>query len=504
MLDKLIPAVVIFALVAATPARAADSVPLRSASIAGSTVYSAAELFATYRGQLGQPVTRDLARDVAASIAERYREDGYARPELRLDESLVGEGVIQINVFEARITRVEIEGTPGRHRERLESIAAQLRESVPLRRDAIPQALAEMRQLPGLTVTATTRRDGAALNAHELFLQADYSPFTGSARMNNRGTDEIGRLFVIGQFEANDLLGWGEEVGLVVSAATDTSEYLSGALYLDRPLGDGGRRGMAMISRSYSDPNEAPVNLDDEYQRDRAMLRLTQPLNRSLALTGAFEADDLSIERAGVAIRDDDLRVIEAGLRAGWRARESTQFSSMVELRRGLDALGAGLRASDLADDPRSVDFLLAQLQMTGFVRLDESWSLRVDAFAQYSDDVLPDTERFKIGGERLGRGFEVVEIAGDDGLGAKMLLRRDMPSMQTPLGQPSMYGYYDIGAAWKNDLPGRESAATLGAGLALHGERLTGYLEVAKPLTHGDVEGRRSTSLFAELGYRF
>src|SRR5687767_5607047 len=150
MLHKFIPAVVIFALAAAAPARAADSVALRSASIAGSTVYSPAELFATYRDRLGQPVTRDLARAVAASIAERYREDGYARPELRLDESLIGEGVIQINVFEARITRVAIEGAPGRYRERLEAIAAQLRESVPLRRDAIPQALAEMRQMPGL------------------------------------------------------------------------------------------------------------------------------------------------------------------------------------------------------------------------------------------------------------------------------------------------------------------------------------------------------------------
>lgn len=49
-----------------------------------------------------------------------------------------------------------------------------------------------------------------------------------------------------------------------------------------------------------------------------------------------------------------------------------------------------------------------------------------------------------------------------------------------------------------------RKGLDALGAGLALHGERQSGYLEVAKPLTHGDVEGRRSTSVFAELGYRF
>jgi hypothetical protein len=40
--------------------------------------------------------------------------------------------------------------------------------------------------------------------------------------------------------------------------------------------------------------------------------------------------------------------------------------------------------------------------------------------------------------------------------------------------------------------------------GVALQGARLSGYLEVAKPLRGGDVEGKRSASLFAELGYRF
>ena len=30
-----------------------------------------------------------------------------------------------------------------------------------------------------------------------------------------------------------------------------------------------------------------------------------------------------------------------------------------------------------------------------------------------------------------------------------------------------SLYGFYDIGAAWKQDAPGRESAATAGFGFA-------------------------------------
>ncbi len=499
-------ALVIFVSIAVAPCtlQASETPALASVAIDGSTVYSPAEFFVTYRDRLGQPATQALAREIAAAISELYRIDGYARPELRLDQALIGDGVMHINVFEPRVTRVTIEGSPGRYRGQIEALGARLRDSPPLRRDAIALALAELRRMPGLSVTASTRRDETALNAYELVLQAEFASLTGQARINNRGTEQAGPIFVAGQLEANDLLGWSEELGLVVAAASDPGEYLSEALYLDRPLGAAGTRGMAMLFRSQSSPNEEPVNLDDEYSRERVSIRITRPLTPVHTLTAVFDADNLSVDRDGAEIRDERLRVLEAGLRSGWRAGVATQISSVAELRKGLDVLGAGLRADDLAEDPRSSDFLLAQFQATGFTRLNESWTVRTDAFAQYSADVLPDSERFKIGGERLGRGFEVAEIAGDHGLGAKLLLRRDLAAAETPLGRPSLYGYYDIGAAWKKNLPGRESAATVGAGVALQGNRLSGYAELARPLTHADAEGERSTSLFAELSYRF
>jgi hemolysin activation/secretion protein len=250
-----------------------------------------------------------------------------------------------------------------------------------------------------------------------------------------------------------------------------------------------------------------PVDLTDEYRRERAVITLTQPVAESgaggLAVHARLEAEDLAVMRDGLQVRDDRLRVFEAGLRATWRAGGRTRLSSAVALRLGLDALGAGLHADDLPADPRDLEFRVAHLQATGFTRFNHGWSLRTDVFAQYSGDVLPDGERFKIGGERLGRGFEVAEIAGDRGLGAKLLLRREIGEGGR-LGRPSVYGLYDIGAAWKQDIAGRESAATAGIGLALNGTRWSGYLEAVRPVTRADIEGKRSTTLFAEVGCRF
>jgi hemolysin activation/secretion protein len=114
---------------------------------------------------------------------------------------------------------------------------------------------------------------------------------------------------------------------------------------------------------------------------------------------------------------------------------------------------------------------------------------------------VLPDAERYKIGGERLGRGFEVTQIAGDQGIGAKAELRREFAN--APWGRPSVYGFYDFGAAWKQDRREQKSATTAGLGIAFDYLRLSGYFEVAKPLTHADVEGNRDTKVFAEISMR-
>jgi hemolysin activation/secretion protein len=493
-----------------TPApvsQASSATTLTTVIIDGSSVYSHPQLFATYRDQLGEPYSRETTRVIASALANLYVQDGYVKPEFTQDESLTSRGVLRLRVYEAQVSRVIFEGDEGKAGEALDEIGARLEHARPLRKDDVAQALRAMRQIAGLAVTATTRKDQDLRNAFELVVNADYSPIDGVVRMNNRGTDEVGPAFMLGQVFANGLLGGQEKIGLIFAAATDHDEFLGGGIYFDTPFGDSGTRGNAMLFRSHSAPNEAPVNLEDEYVRERVTLRVTKPFKQSSAfsLSGGlgFEADDLTIDRAGDIVRDDRLRILEGVLRTNWRTGD-TQWSANLQVRQGLDGLGSGLDAEDLANDPRRADFIVMQMQGSVFRRFADRWSVRFDAFAQNSGYVLPDSERFKIGGDRLGRGFEVAEIAGDSGIGGKIDLRRDMLDTGTMAGRLSAYGFYDAGAAWKQDAPGRESAATAGTGIALQGAALTGYLEVAAPLTGPDIEGKQTASVFAEISYRF
>jgi len=489
------------------PAASTASPALVTVVIEGSSVYSPPRLFAAYRDQLGQPYSRELVRGIAGALADFYVRDGYVKPEITLDESMIPRGMLRLQVYEAQVTRVVLEGDGGKFEASLQEIGARLENTRPLRKDDVAQSLRAMRQVAGVAVTATTRRDPEIRNAFELVVKADYSPIDGVVRMNNRGTDQVGPAFMLGQVFANGLLGGQEKIGLIFAAATDHDEYLGGGLYVDSALGTGGMRGNALLFRSHSAPNEAPVDLDDEYVRERLTLRVSRPLRQrsEFSLSGSlgFEADDLTIDRDGEIVRDDRLRILEGVLRSNWRTGQ-IQWTANLQLRKGLDGLGSGLHAEDLADDPRRADFIVTLMQASVSRRFAERWSVRLDAFAQNSGYVLPDSERFKIGGDRLGRGFEVAEIAGDSGIGGKIDLRRDILETGTMAGRLSAYGFYDIGSAWKQDSPGRESAATAGTGIAMQGAALTGYLEIASPLTGPDIEGKQSASVFAEISYRF
>ena len=332
--DSLAAALVIISLALGTgEARAADAglttssagIPkLVTVVIDGSTVYDATQLFPTYRDQLGRPISRESARAVVAAITALYERDGYVKPEVSLDDALTARGVVRMRIFEAQITRVHFEGDTGRIEEQMWNVAARLQKSKPLRREAVPQALRDLRQLAGFTVTANTERDEKVRNAFALTIRTKYSPVDGVVRMNNRGTDQVGPAFVLGQMYANGVLGRQGRIGLIYASAMDPDEYLGGGLYADTAMADG-TRFSTLLFQSASAPNEAPVNLDDTYDRRRATLRKrASPAGRPNASLIDLKRDR---SRHRTATCSSRRRVFSACSR---RSRSSTRFGRSV------------------------------------------------------------------------------------------------------------------------------------------------------------------------------
>ena len=494
-----------FAITAAV-AQEAGTPMLSSAVIRGTTLYDPAELFPFYRDRLGKPIDRASVSTIVTALADRYQQDGYPRPRITIDDELVALGILRINVFEARIAAVNIVGDPGPHRDRLERLGAELENGEPLRQQALQDTLRRMRRLPGLTLTAATEQDADVPNVYRLDVDADYRPVGGMVRVTNRGTDDAGPHIVVGQLLANGLLGGSTSAGLLFGAATDYDEFRGLGVLASASIGEQGGSLSFNAFRSRANPSESPQDRDDLYVRDRATLRFSKPMfegsEASTFLNFTFESTDLEISRSGLVLRDERLRMLKLGLNRNWR-RGTVEYAGTVELVKGLDGLNSELVALDLVDDSRRADFSMTRLNLIRLARFAPNWSWRLDAFAQQSAYVVPYTERFKIGGERLGRGFDVASIAGDQGLGAKLELRRELPGAPRFFGNLAIYGFYDAGATWRQDLPGRDSAATAGFGFAIRDERVSAALDIARPLTRPDVEGKDDARLFFELTLR-
>lgn len=499
--------VIISARLSVTPAHAAPQPILSSAVIRGSSIYAAPALFRTYRNEMGRPLTPAVAGSVTAALAGMYERDGYSRPELQVDERLMVTGILRIDVFEARFTRVTFSGSAGPYADRLASLGTRIQSSNPVRPAQVRRVLQAMRSLSGLSVIESVARDAAVRNGFVLTLTTSYKAVDGLVRISNRGSKEIGPVFADVQVVGNDLVGRGERLGALFTGATDRDEYYAGGAFADVPVGAAGTHVSLLGLYSYSVPHVSQGVPVDTFRRTLVQLRVTQPALSSdasnLAIVGGIDVDNQTTDDQVARVRDDRLRVADLGLQAASRAFTATRYSAIFDLRKGLNVLGGQLFAADLVSDPRRKDFLLARLQLTQLTQLAERWSARLDVLLQHSGYVLPYSERLTVGGQVLGRGFEVTQVAGDSGGDARLELRRLMSRFEGS-GELSLYGYYDYGAVWSQDGSPHQSAAVSGAGVAFSRGSLTCSVELAQPLIHSDVDGGRSPRVLAEVAKHF
>jgi len=494
--------------VAAPRAHAADSPLLVAAVIRGADTYSTLQLLSAYQKYLGKPLTNPTIEDIAAKINKLYVSNGYTPPEMQLDNSQLAAGILGIEVFEAQITAVTVSGNPGPYAKILAVTRLELLAMKPLRVRGLQTALRRIRDLPGLTINVATKRSTEHRNGYDLTLDAEFKRFETQVRLTNRGTDEVGRDFLIAQTAASGLFGRDLKAGLVLGVAQSMQEFRGGGAFVEAPVTALDARATLLAFRSLSNPSENPIDADVEYIHNRLLLTVMQGWRRWGAVeakaSSAVEVDDLFVEQAGAQLQADCERVLSINSQFLWSADETTQYLTLLGLRQGWNGLGAHLNSLLPVEADRSVGFSVATAQLVRVARLRALWQLRLDVLAQFSNDVLADRERFKIGGDHLGRGFEVPAITGDRGLGGKAELRRDLPKLSTNVGKLSTYAYYDLGAAWKNSDRERQSAASAAIGVSLQGKKLFTSIELARPLTHADIDGNRRNTLFVEVSATF
>lgn len=189
-------------------------------------------------------------------------------------------------------------------------------------------------------------------NVYRLDVDTDFERMGGAVRLSNRGTDEAGPNFLLGQVMANGLLGGQTNLGVMFSAATDYDEYHGVGLLANVGVGSNCARFASSGFRSRSNPHEQIIDRDDQCFRDRVTTAFARPLGDfervTLTVSAGLDLDDREITRAGLALRDERLRMVKVGSALSWRGGATVQYVASADLVKGLDAFGGGPYAADL------------------------------------------------------------------------------------------------------------------------------------------------------------
>jgi hemolysin activation/secretion protein len=470
---------------AAAPPAGSESVFLtpRAFSVEGVTAYPPARIAQLTAPLVGQRIAASEVFTLAQRIERLYRDDGYFLTVVFVPQQQVADGTVRIRVVEGYIANVTIEGDPGPARTRIERILNRITESRPARIDQVERQLLLADDIPGTGIRTVLRR-GAAPGASDMVVQISHTPFDAVGAIDNRGSRYQGPQQAYGNIGYNSLTRLGDRLEAQFFTTLDREQNFLQGNYIV-PLTDSGLRLRAYGGGGRSEPGLDLREIGYENDLGVGGLALTYPLirtrdrNLTLGADVNFYNSRTSVGRASplsgkVLQAQSDVRPLRFGfdgdLRDSWNGlnRISVRFS------KGLDIFNPTAPDNPRNDRPFS-DPTFGKVAGE-FSRLQglwaaESWSLNILGVVagQYTTDILPASERFYLGGDRLGRGYYNGEVAGDRVIAGTLELQFNF-AMVNDLDQPEslipiqLYAFYDVGGA-RNlsafDIPWQRIAST-------------------------------------------
>ncbi len=475
------------------------AVEVRSVVIEGATAYPPARLGALTAGLTG-PVKLARIEEVRRAILALYREDGYVLSVV--SAAISAEGALRFIVTEGHIASVKLDGDIGPAGTQVLRFLHHLTETRPIDTATMERWLLLAQDVPGITLRAVLRPTAGEPGALELVAQVSRAPITGLLTADNRAYKLTGPEQGLAVVDFNSFTEFGERTELSLYGANGATQ-LFGQAALESFIGDSGLKIRLYGGTGNANPYGELSAIGYSGITTIAGAVVTYPLIRtraqSLNLVGSFDILDSTIDTntgPGFTRRPtsvDNLRVLRAG--ADYALQDTLLGdalpgvnSATLRLSQGVDLFGAsqkgGPLAAQLGENPQ---FFKAAGEISRSQTLFSPWeggsvSLFTLLAWQWSEDVLPPSEKLFLGGNRIGRGFYAGEVTGDKGLTTSVELRLDTEVNLAGIGipftlKPQFYVFYDWGEAWQNaptEPQGRLSSA--GGGVRLG---LTSHLEL-------------------------
>ena len=427
---------------------AAAELRIGRVTVSGNEALPLPALAPAFAGLAGATVPLARIEEARIDILRAYREAGYpfAAVNAGLTPRPEGGADLEFAVVEGYIAEVKLEGDIGPAGTQALRFLNRLIGQRPVSAAAIERALLLVSDIPGVTVRGTLRPLPTEPGALQLVAQLERRWYGGYLNLDNRGYKLVGPwegLLVAG---LNSFTEFGERTELSLYGAQDSTQwFLQGSE--EAFIGSSGLRVRLYAGGGETRPSGTLKALGYFGQSQVAGFGVTYPVIRSrplnLYLVGGFDIFDSTIatgtdiRNRPIASRDairtlrfgPDWQFLDSGL---WFLPPAVTIGSF-RLHQGIRGLGATENGDPLSGRSGAENFgftkISGEIQRTQpLFSPAPGWLLSIQALfaGQWSDDILPQAEKYYLGGARLGRGYYAGQVTGDRAWGAAFELQLD------------------------------------------------------------------------------
>ena len=410
---------------------------------------------------------------LADAIELVYREDGYFLAEADAVQDSAGNTIVTVD--EGRIDSVVVEGVDALVHARIEIYVRPLIYKPGITQAEFERVLMLINDLAGITAVAEFEYPNPGSGAR-LVITARQMEQAGSATIDNPPRDlGRGESFQVTQ-EFFSLFTGGDVLRLQGSATYhfghdgDGQSY-SGSAYYRAPVCAYGSYGEIYGGTTIGRRDASGSYVSTELNGKEAGIVIGHPFVRDIHnyAYGLIEARHSSVESSGGGV------TFQSGVNAvSAMALFGVDDEEGAPIRAGIIGT-AGWRSGSVSSgqDDGDNDYFHLRLSFgtsQPLTTLDENFSFRLEAFAQYTHDRLPAVEEFYLGSRYLLRGYGASEAAGDSGAIGTFELNYAWPEPVSLFSQFNTYAFLDAGIAVNNQ-PGvfetvQVSLFSAGAGL--------------------------------------
>ncbi len=489
--------------VVAAPAVANDTrkVDIAEYIVRGNTVLDVRAIEKAVTPFLGPQRTMKDIEGARDALLSAYQAQGFQSVYVDLPEQQVTEGIVFLQVNEAKVGRVRVVGSEY-------TSPLEVRDQVPaLKEGEVPnftQAQAELTKLnrgPKRQVLPLVKQ-GAMPGTMDVDLKVeDANPWRASVGLNNDYSADTKELRASASLGHDNLWQLGHSASIsFFGAPQDLNEtQVFSASYM-APLT--GTNWSLEASGYVSDSNVATVGGTNVLGKGHSIgLKATYTVPDTGSWYHAFSVGvDLKNNKEAIRLGESEDEVplkyapITIGY-SGFHQGERSQVGLGLSLVAGTSSFlgyGSDERAFDYKRYKASPSFMLVKADVSGSYNFANDWQLGFRGAAQLTDSPLVSSEQMAAGGMNSVRGYLSAEVTGDYGLVGSLELRsRPLTFLNPWVENWRVYAFVDAARlrlrsplAEQDD---RFSLSSVGVGTSFKlGQYLAGRIDVGYPLKAG------------------